>query len=116
MVHARSSLADEVLIRWLFEEHGRAVLAYATRLCGDRTTAEDVAQEVFLRAWRNPEVLGDSKRSVRGRLLAVVYSIAIGRRRTGESDGTPPAGRGSPPGGSTESSGKRCSSLRVRVN
>ncbi|SDP42700.1 RNA polymerase sigma-70 factor, ECF subfamily [Lentzea jiangxiensis] len=73
-------MVDEALIRWLFEEHGRAALAYATRLCGSRTVAEEIVQEVFIRAWRRPEVLNDSKSSVRGWLLTAVYGVVIDRR------------------------------------
>ena len=39
---SRTSVADEALVRAVFEEHGRALLAYATRLLGDRQAAEDV--------------------------------------------------------------------------
>src|SRR5215217_7391881 len=64
----RPSAADAV-IRSLYEEHGRSVLAYATRLTGDRAAAEDVAQETFLRAWKHHEKLLDGHGSVRGWLL-----------------------------------------------
>ena len=33
-------------------EHGDAVFGFVYRRVGDRTTAEDLAQEVFLHAWR----------------------------------------------------------------
>lgn len=33
-------------------EHGDAVFGFVFRRIGDRATAEDLAQEVFLRAWR----------------------------------------------------------------
>src|SRR5215217_2461189 len=56
----------EALIRSLYEEHGRSVLAYATRLTGDRAAAEDVAQETFLRAWKHHEKLVEGQGSVRG--------------------------------------------------
>lgn len=36
----------------LFERHKRGVLGYLWRRCGDRGTAEDILQEVFLGAWR----------------------------------------------------------------
>lgn len=73
--------ADEALIRTLFEEHGRAVLAYATRLTGDRAAAEDVMQETLLRAWRHPESLLNGKGSVRGWLLTVARNIVTDRAR-----------------------------------
>jgi RNA polymerase sigma-70 factor, ECF subfamily len=73
--------ADEALIRTLFQEHGRAILAYATRLTGDRAAAEDVVQETLLRAWRHPESLLNGKGSVRGWLLTVARNIVTDRAR-----------------------------------
>jgi len=69
------------LVRAVFEEHGRALLAYATRLLGDRQAAEDVVQETLVRAWRHPEVLVNEKGSVRGWLLTVVRNLVVDRVR-----------------------------------
>jgi RNA polymerase sigma-70 factor, ECF subfamily len=73
---------DEDLIRHLYEEHGRSLLAYATRLTNDRAAAEDVVQETLLRAWRHADDLrNDSKGSVRGWLLTVTRNIVTDRAR-----------------------------------
>ncbi|WP_127500767.1 sigma-70 family RNA polymerase sigma factor [Actinoplanes solisilvae] len=77
----RESGTDEVLIRQLFNEHGGALLAYATRLMGDRALGEDVVQETLIRAWRNPEALTNDKGSVRGYLFTITRNIAIDRHR-----------------------------------
>ncbi len=77
----REGSADELLIRQLYEEHGGALLAYATRLMGDRPLGEDVVQETLLRAWRNPEALSNDKGSVRGYLFTITRNIAIDRHR-----------------------------------
>ncbi|SFC21664.1 sigma-70 family RNA polymerase sigma factor [Streptomyces aidingensis] len=77
----RESTSDEALIRSLYEEHGRALLAYATRLTGDRAAAEDIVQETLIRAWRHPEVLVNGKGSVRGWLLTVTRNIVTDRYR-----------------------------------
>ncbi|WP_046468602.1 sigma-70 family RNA polymerase sigma factor [Allosalinactinospora lopnorensis] len=77
----RRSTGDEALIRSLYNEHGRALLAYATRLTGDRAAAEDVLQETLIRAWRNPDVLVNGKGSVRGWLLTVARNIVTDRVR-----------------------------------
>ena len=71
----------DAVIRSLYEEHGRSVLAYATRLTGDRAAAEDVAQETFLRAWKNHEKLVEGRGSVRGWLLTVARNIVTDRAR-----------------------------------
>ena len=84
-VPGQRSVADEALVRSVFDEHGRALLAYATRLLGDRQAAEDVVQETLLRAWRNPEVLVNGKGSVRGWLLTVTRNLVIDRARAGAS-------------------------------
>ncbi|MFE1547892.1 sigma-70 family RNA polymerase sigma factor [Streptomyces sp. NPDC058718] len=91
-------LGDEVLIRSVYEEHGGALLAYATRLTGDRSTAEDVVQETLIRAWRHADVLVNGKGSVRGWLLTVARNIITDRYRAkaarpaeiAESPATPP--------------------------
>jgi RNA polymerase sigma-70 factor (ECF subfamily) len=74
--------ADEALVRAVYAEHGRALLAYATRLLGgDRVAAEDVVQETLVRAWRNPHVLTNGKGSNRGWLLTVTRNIVTDRIR-----------------------------------
>ncbi|NUT99214.1 MAG: sigma-70 family RNA polymerase sigma factor [Saccharothrix sp.] len=77
----RETAADEALVRALYEEHGRALLAYATRLTGDRAAAEDVVQETLVRAWRHPDALVNGKGSVRGWLLTVARNIVTDRVR-----------------------------------
>jgi RNA polymerase sigma-70 factor (ECF subfamily) len=77
----RRQASDEALIRSLYEEHGRALLAYAIRLTGDRAAAEDVVQETLIRAWKHPEVLVNSKGSIRGWLFTVERNIITDRFR-----------------------------------
>ncbi|MFJ6675424.1 sigma-70 family RNA polymerase sigma factor [Actinosynnema sp. NPDC091369] len=97
----REAAADEALIRSLYEEHGRALLAYATRLTGDRAAAEDVVQETLVRAWRHPDALVNGKGSVRGWLLTVARNIVTDRFRAraarpqevAEAPTTPPVQR-----------------------
>jgi len=69
----RRGRADEVLVRRVFEEHGAALLAYASRLVGDRVRGEAVAREALVAAWRDPEVLDGPART---RLFAIVREIA----------------------------------------
>lgn len=76
---------DEALITAVHAEHGRALLAYATRLTGDRASAEDVVQETLVRVWRHPDVLVNGRGSVRGWLLTVVRNIVIDRARARSS-------------------------------
>jgi RNA polymerase sigma-70 factor (ECF subfamily) len=71
----------ETLIRSLYEQHGRSLLAYATRLTGDRAAAEDVVQETLLRAWKHADDLVEGKGSVRGWLLTVARNIVTDKAR-----------------------------------
>ncbi|GAA0362671.1 sigma-70 family RNA polymerase sigma factor [Micromonospora gifhornensis] len=77
----RREVADEALVRSLFHEHGRAMLAYASQLTRDRAAAEDVVQEALVRAWRHPDSLVNGKGSVRGWLLTVVRNIVTDQVR-----------------------------------
>ncbi|GAA3507364.1 sigma-70 family RNA polymerase sigma factor [Streptomyces showdoensis] len=94
----RRGSTDEALIRAVYEEHGNALLAYATRLTGDRAAAEDVVQETLIRAWRHTDALVNGKGSVRGWLLTVARNIITDRYRAraarpaeiAESPATPP--------------------------
>jgi RNA polymerase sigma-70 factor, ECF subfamily len=93
--------SDEALIRTLYQEHGRSLLAYATRLTGDRMAAEDVVQETLLRAWKHASAMLNEKGSVRGWLLTVARNIITDRARAraarptevAESPATPPVER-----------------------
>lgn len=78
---SQRATSDEALIRVLYAEHGKALLAYATRLTGDRLAAEDVVQETLIRAWRHPEVVANPQGSLRGWLLTVARNIVTDRFR-----------------------------------
>jgi RNA polymerase sigma-70 factor (ECF subfamily) len=74
---SRARGADEALVRSVYEQHGRALLAYATRLTKDRAAAEDVVQSTLVRAWRRPELLAGGRAETRGRLLRVVRDLVV---------------------------------------
>jgi RNA polymerase sigma-70 factor, ECF subfamily len=88
-------------ISFLVNEHGAALLAYATRLTGDRHAAEDVVQETLVRAWQRADQLDSAKGSIRGWLLTVARNIVIDQARArasrptevAESPTTPPVSR-----------------------
>jgi RNA polymerase sigma-70 factor (ECF subfamily) len=69
---------DADLLRALHEQHAGALWSFVVRLLdGDRARAQDVVQETFLRAWRNPQVLAESGGSSRGWLFTVARRIVI---------------------------------------
>jgi RNA polymerase sigma-70 factor, ECF subfamily len=77
----RQKSRDEALIRSLYEGHGRAILAFATRITGDRSLAEDVLQETLLRAWRHSDRLSESTGSIRSWLFTVARNIMTDKMR-----------------------------------
>lgn len=75
--------ADAQLLRELHDEHAGALWAFVVGLLdGDRGKAQDVVQETFLRAWRNPQVLDQSGGSARGWLFTVARRIVIDEWRS----------------------------------
>ena len=74
---------DEAGFTALVREHADTVFGVALRRVGDRGTAEDLAQETFLRAWRSrASYRGET--SVRGWLCAIAANVVRdwGRRRS----------------------------------
>src|SRR4029078_8651578 len=49
----------------------------ASRITGDRASAEDVVQEAFLGAWRNAARYADARGTVKTWLLSIVHHRAI---------------------------------------
>jgi len=77
---------DSDLLRALHDEHARALNAYVVTLTnGDRGRAQDVVQETLLRAWRNPQVLDQSRGSARSWLYTVARRIVIDEWRSTRS-------------------------------
>lgn len=87
----RDGAADEVLVRRLYQDHGGALIAYATRLLGDRAPAEAVVQSVLAQAVREPESLAGDKGAVRARLFTVAKRLAGERPRTEATEPEPAA-------------------------
>jgi RNA polymerase sigma-70 factor (ECF subfamily) len=48
----RAAAGDPAAVRFLVNRYSAGVLGLATRMLGDRSEAEDVTQETFLRAWK----------------------------------------------------------------
>lgn len=73
-------VADDDLLRTLYDEHAAALLGFVRRLVdGDRQHAEDIVQETLLRAWRHPDALtGDRTRPW---LFTVARNLVISRYR-----------------------------------
>ncbi len=76
---------DAELMRLLYAEHAGPVYAFCVRWTGDAQRAEDVVQEVFLRAWKNLSTLDLQTRPVRPWLLAVARNVLTDTHRAAQA-------------------------------
>ena len=73
------------LVEALYDEYGPALHGYAYRFLGDAARAEDVVQEVLLRAWRNPDKVDPASGSPRGWLFTVARNVLTDSWRAEQS-------------------------------
>jgi RNA polymerase sigma-70 factor, ECF subfamily len=64
-----------------FEAHKDAVYGFAWRMTGSAATAEDIAQDVFLTFWRQPDRFDPGRGALRAFLLGVARNLALKRWR-----------------------------------
>ena len=67
----------DAAIRQLYVRHAEALHGYVERFCTDRTNAEDVVQETFIRAWRHLPKLSADERPIRPWLFRVARNLLI---------------------------------------
>ncbi|CAN5459572.1 MAG: sigma-70 family RNA polymerase sigma factor [Actinomycetota bacterium] len=86
------TLADEDLISMvggedpdafaaLYDRHSRAAFSLGYRIMGQRQTAEDLVQEVFLKVWRSANSYRAGRGSVRTWILSIVHHRGIDQLR-----------------------------------
>jgi RNA polymerase sigma-70 factor (ECF subfamily) len=77
---------DPEALRALYDLHGQAVFGLLVRILGDRASAEDVQQQVFLEAWQRAERYDPARGGLLTWLLTIARSRAIDhlRRRVPE--------------------------------
>jgi RNA polymerase sigma-70 factor, ECF subfamily len=73
MVADGSAAALEVL----YTRYGRVVLAFATRMMGDRQSGEELVQEVFVKAWRQARSYSPERGSYITWLLSITHNLSI---------------------------------------
>ncbi|HEX5615051.1 MAG TPA: sigma-70 family RNA polymerase sigma factor [Acidimicrobiia bacterium] len=68
---------DEQALAELYGRHSGACFALARRVLADRTLAEEIVQEVFVRLWNQPERFDADRGSMRSFLLAQVHGRSV---------------------------------------
>lgn len=74
---------DSATLTEAFSAHGPELHRFATRYLGDRLAAQDVVQEVFLRAWRAADSFAPELASLRVWLFAIARNIVFDELRRG---------------------------------
>src|SRR5919202_1656146 len=89
MPHRVDELSDEQLmarvagpeveasLSTLYDRYGRTVFGVGLRLLGDRSLAEELVQEVFLKVWRSSRTFDPSRGSFSTWLYRVTRSVAL---------------------------------------
>lgn len=72
---------DTAAMRTLYERYHRPVFSFALRMMSDRQLAEELLQEVFLRAWRQAHRFTGGRGSVISWLLSITHNMAIDELR-----------------------------------
>jgi RNA polymerase sigma-70 factor (ECF subfamily) len=71
----------DAAIRQLYFRHAEALHGYVERFCTDRTSADDVVQETFIRAWRHLPKLSADDRPIGPWLFRVARNLLIDANR-----------------------------------
>ncbi|HEV2092067.1 MAG TPA: sigma-70 family RNA polymerase sigma factor [Rubrobacter sp.] len=66
----------------LYDRHSRAVYSLAWRMMGERQSAEDLAQDAFLKVWRSAGTYRAHRGSARAWILSVVRNRGVDRLRS----------------------------------
>jgi RNA polymerase sigma-70 factor, ECF subfamily len=74
---AAAAAGDHSALEAVYRRHGGAVLGLARRLLRDQGLAEEVAQEVFVRLWRDPGRFDPRRAPLRAFLLRDAHGRAV---------------------------------------
>lgn len=65
----------------LYDRHARVVFAVIMRIAGDRDVAEEILQEVFLRAWQHAHAFDEARGTVRFWLHRIAHNLTLNELR-----------------------------------
>jgi RNA polymerase sigma-70 factor (ECF subfamily) len=69
----------------LYARHAKPLLSYVRRFSPDQSSADDIVQETFIRAWRHLPQLSEDERPVRPWLFRVARNLLIDADRAARS-------------------------------
>lgn len=72
---------DERALAALYDRYSRPCYAFALRMLGSETDAEEITQETFLRAWRSAATYDPDRAGILGWLLAITRNLCIDQLR-----------------------------------
>src|SRR5215204_881600 len=65
----------------LYDRHARVVFSVIMRIAGDRDVAEEILQEVFLRAWQQAHAFDETRGTVRFWLHRIAHNLTLNELR-----------------------------------
>lgn len=65
----------------LYDRHAQTLFALLLRILRDRTAAEDLLQEVFLRAWQQAHLFDETRGTMRCWLYSMAHNLALNELR-----------------------------------
>jgi RNA polymerase sigma-70 factor (ECF subfamily) len=71
---------DDDAIRALYARFGRPVFSLGMRLLGSREAAEELAQDVFLMAWRKAARFDPARGRLSTWLMTIAHNLQIGNQ------------------------------------
>lgn len=91
----RVSEGDAQALEVLYDRYSRVVYSFALRIVGDPQIAEELLQEVFLRAWQQGKAFRETRGAFVTWLLSITHNMAIDevrkrRRRPQKADSEEP--------------------------
>jgi RNA polymerase sigma-70 factor, ECF subfamily len=75
----------DAFIRELYFDHANALHGYVEQFCPDRTSADDIVQETFIRAWHHLPQLSADDRPIRPWLFRVARNLLIDANRAAKA-------------------------------
>jgi RNA polymerase sigma-70 factor, ECF subfamily len=72
---------ETVALGALYDRHATVVFSLLMRILGDRSSAEDLLQDVFLRAWQQAATFDEARGTVRSWLHCIAHTLALNELR-----------------------------------